>query len=317
MKWFEAPYRMLAVAVLTWLLLLITGWWWLLLLALPTSFYVGYLTTLQPEIIIAPRATMENLKGVRYTERNNLDEAMKCYDRAIDYRSSFVQARVNRGLLHMERRDYDAAYTDFDVALVHNKAQADAYAGRGQVRLLRGEEHEAQYDWLQAEQYGSRLVYTLRGAYYLDTGKYRDALLNFEEAVRLQPDNAIALYNAAFLTALIGNPDEARQLADRAIRREAAISMFYVTRGIAYYRLNDLSAALSDFLKAGEFKRDLPLAIAGQMLVYADMDKTNEVERLKAYLASQNPDFVTAAFYADEYNLTGEFLDALAHVLRG
>lgn len=315
MRWFDAPYRMLTVAVLTWLLMLVSGWWWLLLFALPTSFYVGYLIANQPEIIIAPRAALANLRGVNFTEYNNLSEALKHYDRAIELRSSFAMARLNRGLLHMESGNHDAALTDFDIALKHSPSLGEAFAARGQIRLKQGDESGALADWLHAEQNGSKLVYTLRGGYQLDRGKHRDALNDFEEALRLQPDNAITLNNAAFITALIGDAEQARKLANQAIKLNPGQAFSYTTRGIASYRLNEHSTALSDFLKAGEFERDFPLAIAGQMLSYAGMGKFDETSRIKAYLISLRADYGTVAFYVHHYALTGEFLNRLDEIL--
>jgi tetratricopeptide (TPR) repeat protein len=96
-----------------------------------------------------------------------------------------------------------------------------------------------------------------RGVLYLAVAQYSDALRDFDEALRIEPQLGEALVNRG--AALIGQGHDADGIAE--INKGLAFNpaqpeKAYFNRAVAEERLNDLKAAYFDYKKASELKPD-------------------------------------------------------------
>ncbi|HBE68986.1 MAG TPA: hypothetical protein DDW52_12630 [Planctomycetaceae bacterium] len=81
-------------------------------------------------------------------------------------------------------------------------------------------------------------------------GKYRLAIEQFDETIKLNPEYANAFFNRAELHFELGDFQSAIADYDRAIERDESDGQFYNSRGHSYFLLEHFSAALDDYAAA-------------------------------------------------------------------
>ena len=101
----------------------------------------------------------------------NREAALKSYDIAIDLYPEFTEAYYNRGNLKDDKGDYDGAITDYTKAIELKPDFAAAYHNRGVAKSKKGEnaeKNEEKRKW------------------------YEEAIADFKEAIRLNPNDESA-----------------------------------------------------------------------------------------------------------------------------
>ena len=98
--------------------------------------------------------------------------------------------------------------------------------------------------------------YLLRGNDYDNLGQYEKAIKDYDEAIRLDPQRAVAYYNRGFTYDNLGQYEKAIQDYDEAIRLDPQDALAYYNRGVAYYQLGQQEQADRDFAKAQELGDD-------------------------------------------------------------
>lgn len=315
MKWYDTPYRMLTIGVIFVALFLLTQWPLILLLALFPLMTFVMAAFEQPQLVRHPRAASAHYRAMRHVSRRQTDDAIHWFTRALKHDPTFTLPMVNRGLLYMETAQEALAMADFDAALTLDPNIGDALAVRGRLHDLNGDSQAALRDWERAALNGSILVYTLRGLYYTWHGQHLDALADLREAARLQPQSANAQASAAYMAAMLGDTQDALDYSANALRIDGTFAPAYVARGVAHWMQNNPQAALSDFMKAGELRRDYLPALAGQVAAYHLMDSVREARRVWAYLVTLDARYAESAALIQDIGAAGRYADALRSVV--
>ena len=103
---------------------------------------------------------------------------------------------------------------------------------------------------------GNAFKYALvdRGRSFLDKQEWDEAIAQFNDALRLDPEFVPALKNRGAV--YLGTQDYNRAIADydSAIRLEPKYAEHYYNRAQAYLGLQDYSRAIADFTKAIDLK---------------------------------------------------------------
>ncbi|PKQ70015.1 tetratricopeptide repeat protein [Raineya orbicola] len=99
-------------------------------------------------------------------------------------------------------------------------------------------------------------AFNARGVALFELGKYNDARLDYEQAIRLDSSDYKPFYNLAELYRVQKKYTEALQNYNKAIQRNAEVADLYVNRGVSYYNLQDTTQALTDFRKAVSLQKD-------------------------------------------------------------
>jgi tetratricopeptide (TPR) repeat protein len=316
MKWYDSPYMLLAIFVLFVCLFVLTTAVPFLIFALFPGLSLIYAITQQPEIITRPRAVMAHNTATRYVFRNNLSEARRLYSLAIERHPRFALAYQNRGLLAMEQRQFAEAMADFETALKIDDSLEESYAARGKLYEIAGHTDRAMSDWTQAELMRSRLVYTLRGDYYMRSGQTMNAYRDFRQAALMNPKNANMQSNYGFVSALVGDLDEALAACELARKLDATFAPLYNSRGLVHYRKKDYQAALSDFLKANELRPDNAFALAGQAVSYQAIGLMKEAAFVWRHLTKLDLRYQNARALIEDYGMDGEFLNEAERIAR-
>jgi tetratricopeptide (TPR) repeat protein len=94
------------------------------------------------------------------------------------------------------------------------------------------------------------VAYNQRGLAYENTGKHDAAVVDFSEAIRLNPTYAIALNNRSWALNNRGEYDRAIADSTAAIKLDPKYATAYVNRGVSYENKGECDKAISDYGEA-------------------------------------------------------------------
>ena len=104
------------------------------------------------------------------------------------------------------------------------------------------------------------LVLTNRGNMYFGLGEQETATLDFDHAIELKPDLAVAYYNRGLAAFVIGRYDAAIADSTKAIRIDPGMATAYYNRGAANANLGNYPQAIADLTEAIRLRPDWALA---------------------------------------------------------
>ncbi len=176
------------------------------------------------------------------------------------------ELNLNKGLAAYLEKDYTAAVKFLEVALSENPDSPTANHILG-VSLVRLNNYEESIKYLEkAKSLDSNIkgIHLDLGTAYLDAGKLKPALNEFEEAVRREP-SGIALYNLGYTQYKLGNYEEAIDSLDKAAKLDSDIAaQAHYYSGLSRYRLPEYEAAKLDFQSVRDLKPGTDLAGSAQ-----------------------------------------------------
>jgi len=202
-----------------------------------------------------------------------------------------VRQLIEDGYRHYKAGNFKIAEASFTLALDRDPQNADAHYGKGASLLALGDFAEAKQALDKAIEYNYQpltFAYQTRGAIWLELKEPQQALSDFQEGVRLSPQDAAAYYNRG--RAYNALKDYLKAVADfnRAIELDITQSAFYTERANAYVGLGDLELAMADFGRAIQIAPNDGLAYLSRAQAYLhqkefanaalDLGKVTELE---------------------------------------
>ncbi|MDR0456532.1 MAG: tetratricopeptide repeat protein [Treponema sp.] len=160
------------------------------------------------------------------------EELARAPKTAIDY--------LNRGIMFALRLDFDTALLDFDDAIKLDRNMALAYLQRAKALFIRQVKRDVEIDP------NFEFVFPFR----LKRGKTNDddrAIVDFNQAIELNPDLAGAWRYRGFLFEQIGEYDNAVSDYTQYIRRRPDDLEGYMRRGFTYQDMESYFKAEDDF----------------------------------------------------------------------
>jgi tetratricopeptide (TPR) repeat protein len=106
---------------------------------------------------------------------------------------------------------------------------------------------------IDSGQYSGRnlaLAYNNRGNTYIELGEYSRAIEDFDQAVRLVPNNAIPYTGRGDAYGELGQRARAIEDYDKAVQLDPGYSLAFSNRGVEYAALGDYARAIEDFDQA-------------------------------------------------------------------
>ena len=122
-------------------------------------------------------------------------------------------------------------------------------------------------------------AYYNRGNTYDDLGQHQRAIQEFDEALRLDPQFAEIYVNRGLAYADLSQHQRAIQEYDEAIRLNPQFVLAYYNRGLAYGNLGQHQRAIQDFDAAIRLDPQLADAYAGRAMVYTLLGKDTEAQQ--------------------------------------
>ena len=80
-------------------------------------------------------AAIFSSRGTAYRAKDDLDQALSDYNKAIELDPKFSFAYTSRGLLYWDKGDFERALADTSTAIELDPKDSRAYSGRGLVHL--------------------------------------------------------------------------------------------------------------------------------------------------------------------------------------
>jgi tetratricopeptide (TPR) repeat protein len=175
------------------------------------------------------------------------------------------------GKLHVDWAALAAACSEVVKAKVTPTVKAGAYFNRGSAYLRLGGGVNALADFNEALKINPDFARALeaRAGLLIGQGKIDLAITDLNKAISLDANSSAAYSNRGM--AYLGKKDYSKALADltRAVELEPSDPMSYSARGTAYVASGDLDHALADLNKALELDPKLLVGLLNRGHVYA------------------------------------------------
>lgn len=140
-----------------------------------------------------------NILGFISQNKNNYDEAILNFNKAIDINPYFDQAHNNLGNVLYTKGKYEKAIESYKKTIEINPKYAEAYSNLGNALAKSGKFEEA----ISNQKYALKLkpdipeFYDNLGSSLTELGKFEEAIVNHEKAIKLKPNFAEAYGNLA------------------------------------------------------------------------------------------------------------------------
>ena len=136
---------------------------------------------------IKSKTAIHLFKGKSYREKEQWDEAIAEYNKALEINPKFAMAYNDRGIAYRWKGQYDQAISDHNKALEINSRYAEAYNSRGVAYYTKGQHDKAISDYNKAIEINPRYAYAYnnRGVAYDAKGNMKKACSDWKWACEL------------------------------------------------------------------------------------------------------------------------------------
>jgi tetratricopeptide (TPR) repeat protein len=173
---------------------------------------------------------------------------------------------LDRGILFASRGDYEMAIADFTEALELNPDLSAAYVLRGRALYA-----SASTVTSVGENFSGVGIISNEGQATAEQARvYEQAIEDFTQALRLDPNN-VNIYGERGVTyAQKGDSDRAITDYNQAIRLNPNLAEAYISRGIAYAQKGDNDRAIADYNQAIRLNSNIAEAYNNCGIAYAE-----------------------------------------------
>ena len=202
------------------------------------------------------------------------NEKKLLYSKAIEYNPNFMDAYINRGLVNNELNDYESSLEDYNRAIELDSKCALAYSNRGYTKYKMQDFKGALEDYNKAILLNPKLNIAINNKakllmevcmeddkdfsekYYLsigiqetNRGNFEEALKNFDEALKYNPQKDLVHFYKGVVYQSMGKTDNAIDCYTEAININKNMVDAYYNRGQLLFN-SAPAKALDDFVKA-------------------------------------------------------------------
>ena len=118
-----------------------------------------------------------------------------------------------------------------------------------------------------------------QGIQLFEQGEYEAAILEYDEAIRLDPEYARAYYDRGTVYGALGQYEQAIQEYNEAIRLDPEDVWALGNRGSSYFDLGQYQRAIQDFDEAARLNPEEGLIYANRMMAYTMLNMDTEAEQ--------------------------------------
>ncbi len=248
-------------------------------------------------------AEVWNNEGVALYKLGKPEEAITCYDKALEIDTSCAQAWHNKGLAIRELGKPEEAITYYNKALEINPGYADALNNKGDalVDLQRIEEAITSYEEsLQINPMYGNAWYN-KGIALANIEKPQEAVACFDKVLEINPKDANAWYNKGSALFDLGRFEEAITCCDKALDIDSKLAQAWNNKGLALHKLGKPEEAIVCYDKALEIDTGLAQAWCnkGDSLVDLNMND-NAIEAYQGFIKYAPPQYASYVLQVKE-----------------
>ena len=195
---------------------------------------------------------MRGLMGLTetYAAQNNYDKAIQLLKAELTKNPERSDMRWALANLEVRSQKYDLAIVDFQWMLQRNPKSPDLYFSLGETYRRKGDLKAAIEHVRKARDLSpnSANLWLTLGVLLDSTGQPAEARISYDQVLKIEPDNAIALNNLAYMIAETGGDlDQALTLAQRAKQKLPQDLNIADTLGWIYIKKNLSDSAIEIF----------------------------------------------------------------------
>jgi len=254
--------------------------------------------------LLAPQPTAPDVtrwvnKGTSLSQLGRAEEAVACYDHALQLDPRAVEVWANRGSALASLGRWEEALASHDRALELDPLLALAWVNRGQTlkELDRGDESLSCYDRAFELDPACMPAWYSKGVFLRERGQEADAFACFEHVLEIDPHNASALDNKAWLLMRQGRWPEALACYERIIELDARFAGVWCGKGVALAAMARVDEALACYDRALEIDPDHVEAWRHKGLLLLDHDRPGEAVECFDNMIDSDPRDEEAWYY--------------------
>jgi len=208
------------------------------------------------------------------------DVALAGYDQLLASEPKFAAAHVGRGNTLLGKKDFSGARAAFVEATRLDPRFGHAWNGIGNLDLVEGNHPAAAAAFETAigfEKTNPTFHYN-RATALFHMAKYDEAIVSYEEADRLRPEEADTLLGLGNCWRAKRDATKAHAYYQRALLRDPRSSTVHNAIGNALYDQGDYTGAVAKYRLASEFDPESPLPLNGWGNALLSMKELNGAE---------------------------------------
>jgi len=251
-------------------------------LTLPTSFLIdshGDIVKVY-QGLVDPEHMKEGFHRIPQTLAERLSKALPFP--GVSESTEFQRNYLSYGSIYFQRGYFDQAAASFQRALHDDPSSAEALYGLGSVYLQQQKNAEARECFKQAIKLQANYPDTLPNAWNnlgllaAHEGRAADAVVFFQEALKLSPDHLIALDNLGNAYRQERQWDDARRTLERAVVVGPDDPEANYSLGMVYAQLNDTDRAYQYLQRALKLRPAYPEALNNLGVLYLRTQRRDE-----------------------------------------
>ncbi|MBI5888228.1 MAG: tetratricopeptide repeat protein [Deltaproteobacteria bacterium] len=203
-----------------------------------------------------------NNRAAIFFQDGRLGEAFADMNKAIELNPKYAEAYLHRGIMYAARGELGLAVKDYTAAVALDPGEISAYYNRGQAYLALGDYARAIADYSAVAGAGpyvtvdvAKGAFNDRGIAFGQTGRYGEAVKDFDRAIELDPMFERAYSNRGRAHLKAGDYRLAALDFEKAASINPSNPAVYNSLGEAYSKLGRKDDARANFEKAASIKK--------------------------------------------------------------
>jgi tetratricopeptide (TPR) repeat protein len=202
-------------------------------------------------------------EGIAYIQQGQYELAAASFMQCIELDSTFAPAWLQKGRILIEWGVMEDALAQIDTALFFNPEMGEAYFYKGYV--LYGIDttgmDRSLFDQAISQGFTDPWAYYYRGITSIREGLYESALEDFNKAIGLREDFALAYHERAGVKRKLGDLQGAHFDYQQALAYQDDFALAYNNMGSVKILMGDYEGAIADYSKALELDPSLYIAL--------------------------------------------------------
>ncbi len=190
--------------------------------------------------------------GILWRDQGRIERALVCFEQTLMLRPDVLQARFELANLFAAIQDFDAAIAEYSRILRQSPDFVEAHFNLGSVCLdqRRWSEAELAFRQVLRSSHADASAWTNLGTALREQRRFAEAADAYREAIRLDPDQAAALTNLGGILRDQGQFAEAVACHERAIVIRPDLAEAYINLGNVKHQLDRYGEAIQAYQQA-------------------------------------------------------------------
>lgn len=276
--------------------------------------YSEAIASLQTSVSMQPNGGAYYVLGLSHYYRNEIEQAMNQFQKALDVNPSLTRARVHYAMALLSKKRVDDSIKELKKVLAQDNDDAFAHNVLGSAYLAKGNHEEGMAELNRALALDPSLadVHVKKGLLAMQHGKGQEAESELEAAVRIKPEAQDARRMLVLYHINNNQPAKAIEVLKKGIQSGNSDAISYYLMAESYLRQNNRNDAAIYYQKTKEMDPKFELAYLRLAAIYFEQDQQERSAQELRSLVEHDPGNVQALrMLASIAELNGDEREAL------